>query len=209
MNSCSCPQCHCSIHITKNGRTSAGRLRYHCHICGANWTSSPKKTRLEDKVFRLCVLDGLPAYRVASICKLGISKVRHIIRQYEVPYINPTPYADEVKVAILDATYFGRNAGFLVSIEPYSLRPLYLDTISCHERVIDYEIALITMLECNIKLVAVVIDGNIGVSRMFERYGIMHTEKLEQHIIVCYIMLNISTTTRNTRNYIFPVLLMP
>lgn len=167
-----CPHCNCSTKAIKFGTTSAGRQRYRCKKCNRTWTSKSRPGRLEDKIWHDFVWNNMPVRALAEKYKKHQNTIRSIINYYQ-----PKPIAldqlsqtekDDIKVIILDTTYFGRKTGVICIIDAYTGKLLFFKFISGTETNMDYYNAVKTLFAANIRPKACVIDGRSGLATILE-----------------------------------------
>ena len=161
-----CPYCHCSTEVIKFGVTNSGRQRYRCKICSHTWTNKPRPSKLSEKIWHDYVWDNMPVRALEKKYHKCGNTIRNIINQYQPPKLDlmqlPEDIKQQVKVIIMDTTYFGRNYGIVTIIDAYTNRLLYFQEINRSEIIQDYIDGLQTLLDANIKPLACVVDGRRG-----------------------------------------------
>ena len=181
MNSKICPHCHCNTKIIKYGTTSSGRHRYKCKNCNRTWTSTPRLSRIEDKIWHDYVFSNMTIETIAGTYNISLRKVSRIIKNYKVsPIIPPKDY--HCDVIHTDVTYVGHKYGFLSVLDTRNGKCLYCGLTRGHETVYDYEKALNMLNAAGIYPKAVVMDGIPGAMKMFKNRG-LYVQMCQFHMI--------------------------
>lgn len=175
MSKC-CPHCHCSTEVIKFGVTSSGRQRYRCKSCMHTWTNKPRPGKLNEAVWHDYVWNNMPVRALENKYHKCGNTLRSIISQYQPPGLDiaclPKVIKQQIKVVIMDTTYFGRNYGVVAFIDAYTNRLLYFQEINRSEIIQDYIDGLAAIRAVGIRPLACVVDGRRGLIQALEARGL-------------------------------------
>lgn len=177
MNSKHCPYCHFNTNVVKIGVTSADRQRYRCSRCGKTWVSKSRPDRIAGKIWHDFVWNNLPVRELSTKYHKCHNTVRDILHNYQPKPLDINSLSnkekEDIKVIIMDTTYFGKQYGIVTILNAHNGALLYFKEIKGSETNTDYYHALHTLLRANIRPKACVIDGRKGVADMLEDEGIL------------------------------------
>ncbi|WP_407453842.1 hypothetical protein [Methanobrevibacter sp.] len=176
MHSKACPQCNCTRKVIKYGKQS-GRQRYYCKDCKAVFQNKKRPQKLIKSIWNDFVFNNMSAEVLAEKHDKHPNTIRKIINNYEIDtYADLSKLSskekDNISVIIMDATYFGRDSGYLVVINAHNGRLLYFKEFKGSETNLEYWLALKALRDAKIHPKACVIDGRRGVREMLEESGI-------------------------------------
>lgn len=171
-----CPYCHCNTEVIRFGIASSGRQRYRCKDCKRTWTNKPRPSKLSDKIWHDLVWNNMPVRALENKYHKCGNTIRSIINQYQPSELDlihlPEVIKQQVKVIIMDTTYFGRSHGIVTFIDAHTNRLLYFQEINRSEIIQDYIDGLETIRRAGINPVACVVDGRRGLINAMEHRGL-------------------------------------
>jgi hypothetical protein len=172
MNKRTCPHCHCSK-VVKHGKQSS-RQRYFCKTCRISFTTKPKPSRRNELIQQDFINDKLSARLLSEKYSLHPNTIRKIVKKIKPKPIIQIPRKVSV---IMDVTYWKRQEGLLVVIDPNALRHenlvLYYCFINHTETTLEYTVAIDTVLAMGYDVISATIDGRRGVKEMLEDKSIL------------------------------------
>jgi len=159
-----CPICQNSRAIKKGKRRNV--QRYQCAVCGANYQSKRRKSKLQKKIWHEYVSGKQTATELGN--KYGksrqwISKQLSEITVDDKTIVNNIPQSI---VVVADATFFSRSYGVLMFREPnlkkyLAWKEIYSETPGQYERL------KLELESQGFNIIAVVLDGKRGVRDVF------------------------------------------
>ena len=176
-----CPYCNCIT--TKKDGTKNGKQKYRClnQACGKYWTIGSKrvnKERIWEKF--------LKGFEISEIARSEHTSTRTIGRAIkDIPQINwlKTNNPNEVKVVIIDATYWGWRCGEMVAVDAWSGKVLFSQRLSNKETLDNYRLTLVNLSKLGyVGIKVVVTDGRPGVENLVTSYGLLY-QKCQFHQI--------------------------
>ena len=119
----------------------------------------------------------MPARALADKYHRHPNTIRGIINNYDPPTLDLNNLSAEekaeIKVVVMDTTYFGRGHGVVVVLDADKNKLLYFKEIHHTETNNDYYLAIRALERANIRPRACVLDGRRGVAELLEEYDIL------------------------------------
>lgn len=141
-----------------------GLIRYFCKACKKSFSNTRRPKKKERKIWKQYVWNRQTKEQLASEYDLGEKKITGILDRYES--FKKIHHPREI-VAVMDATYFGRQNGVLVARDPNKKENLYCCEIASETKE-EYKKARTRLEELGYIIKAVVLDGKRGIPSVFK-----------------------------------------
>ena len=183
MNKICCPVCK-SNHTVKNGKRNGIQL-YKCADCGYQFRRNhlPSNQLIWSKYLN----EKQTVNELAATYKTSVSTVKRRLSDVSIQWTQPSLSGGGF--VHIDATYWGRNNGMLIAIDSQSSRVLYLSFIK-HEKIADYEDAIISIKERGYDIRGIIIDGIKSLFSVFSSYKLQMCHFHMMQIVKRYITHN-------------------
>lgn len=177
MNSKRCPHCNCTRNVIKYGMQSK-RQRYYCKRCNKVFRSKPRPSRLHNLIWDEFVFGKMTFELLSRKHHKSKNTIEKIINSVEIDTEIDlsqltTKEKSEIRVIIMDATYFKKNDGNIAVVDAKDGRLLYFKALGKAECNTAYQQAIDTLIAAGIHPMACVIDGRKGVRELLEERGIL------------------------------------
>lgn len=183
MNKSRCPICG-SKHTIKYGVRN-GKQTFRCVDCGYRFRNNKFPSDLE--LWNMYQEGKQTIVELAT--SLGVSpstikrRLRNIVIEWKQPPISGHGFIH------IDATYWGRNDGVIVTLDSRTGQILYMAFIK-HERVSDYQDAVSSVEERGYTIDGIIIDGIKTLFSLFSTYNVQMCQFHMKQIVKRYLTLN-------------------
>lgn len=183
MNKSKCSVCG-SKHTIRYG-IHKGVQTYKCVDCGYRFRNSKLPSDLE--LWKMYQENKQTVAELAALLRTSPStikrRLRNVVIEWEQPSLSGHGFVH------LDATYWGRSNGVLAALDSQTGRILYLAFIK-HERVSDYQDAVVSIERRGYKIDGIIIDGLKSLFTQFSAYKIQMCQFHMKQIVKRYLTLN-------------------
>lgn len=148
--------------IKKGARN--GVIRYFCKLCKKSFSSKRREKRRSEKLFKNYLFNKQTKLQLQEKTGKSINTITRILDSYKTKEKIHNPR--EI-VAVIDATYFGRQSGVLVVRDPNKKENLHCHEITSETKE-EYKKARDALGRLGYILKAVVLDGKRGIPSVFK-----------------------------------------
>lgn len=141
-----------------------GVIRYLCKLCGKSFSNKRREKRKATKLFKNYLFNKQTKLQLQERTGASINTITRILDSCETKEKIHNPR--EI-VAVMDATYFGRQNGVLVARDPNAKENLHCHEIA-NETKEEYKKARDDLEKLGYILKAVVLDGKRGIPSIFK-----------------------------------------
>jgi hypothetical protein len=154
----------CGAHRVIKKGVRGGVIRYFCKLCEKSFSSKRREKRKADKLFKDYLFNKQTKFQLQEETGASINTITRILDSCETK--EKIHYPREI-VAVIDATYFGRQSGVLVVRDPNKKENLHCHEITSETKE-EYKKARTDLEELGYTLKAVVLDGKRGMPSVFK-----------------------------------------
>jgi DNA-directed RNA polymerase subunit RPC12/RpoP len=159
-----CPKCHNSK-VKKNG-IQLNRQSYKCKECGHRWISKPRLRTDFSKLYSSYLKKRLTLSDVGSLTGLSVSTIRKRFAAITAPHFLLKPaYKSHINL-IFDATYFGREYGYIAFHD--GVRIIYYEEIKT-ENIETVSKCLYKLFSVGYSFASFTIDGRRGIILLLKK----------------------------------------